>query len=71
MLLRHNARILDPTTAAQPSLTGASRDNTKLRRAEAARIAYQPTAYVTNEVLVSASGRGADLIRDLHQRLNA
>ena len=64
VLLRHNARILDPTTAAQPSFAGGGRQP-KLRRDAAARIAYEPTAYVANQVLISAMGRGTDLIRDL------
>ena len=70
VLLRHNARILDPTTAAQPSFARRQDDNAKLRRDPAARIAYEPTAYVANQVLISAVGRGTDLIRDLTKELN-
>ena len=68
VLLRHNARILDPSTAAQPNLERRQDDNKELRSVTVRHcIAYKPTAYVANQILVSAAGRGADRIRESHQ----
>ena len=57
----------------QPSrtLNGGALTTRSCTVTTAARIEYQPTAYVANQILVSASGRGADLIRDLTTELNA
>jgi hypothetical protein len=60
VLLRHNARVLDPTTALQPSASRRRLHNRRLDPTEQLRsIPYQPTAYVAEEILVRTTGRGA------------
>ncbi len=71
VLLRHDARMLDPSTAAQPDPDRREVDNKELGRDGPALIAYQPTAYVGNQILVSAAGRGSQRIREYTRVLNA
>ncbi len=71
ILLRHNARILDPTTAAQPDRDRRQLDNKRLGREDGeGRMSYEPTAYVANQVLVSAAGQGRDRLMDVTRELN-
>ena len=70
VLLRHDARILDPSTATQPNLERRQADNSELGKDGPSRIAYEPTAYVANEVLASAAGRDSARIREFTNGLN-
>lgn len=78
VLLRHNARILDPMTAIQPKVERRERDNRRRNRADPrGRIRYLPVAYVADEILVRSGGRNArqlgglagDLQNDLDRAL--
>ncbi len=70
ILLRHRARIMDPTRSWQPGARRRERENRPRKRRAGAPIPYQPTAYVADEILVSATGRGAGELRDLTESLN-
>src|SRR5829696_1943239 len=68
-LLHHRARVLDPTTAPQPGSTRRNRDLSRLCHAEEPTVDYQPTVYVTNQVLVSVDD-GVDLVDPLVTAFN-
>ena len=68
-LLHHRARVLDPTTAPQPGAARRDRDVRRLGRAEEPTVDYQPTVYVTNQVLVSVED-GVDLVDPLVDAFN-
>ena len=71
ILLRYNARILDPATATQPKRSRRLADNAGLGRDDDGGVVrYLPTAYVANQVLVSSAGRDANRLRAVTEELN-
>ena len=66
VLLRHNARILDPSTAAQPNFDRRQDDNAKLNR-DGCRPASRTSRPRMSPIRSWSRPRGADsdLIRDL------
>ena len=72
VLLRHGARTLDPAIATQPGNDRRDRENGPAPDGDRGRkIRYQPTAYVSDEVLISVNPGRADDIAELATRLNA
>ncbi len=69
ILLRYDARILDPAKALQPGATRRDRDNRN--GVDPGRpVAYGTTAYVGNEVLVSAVDQSDDTLVGVERQLN-
>jgi len=69
ILLRYGARILDPGKAAQPGARRRDRDN--LDGQDPGRpVPYQTTAYVAEEILVSAAGQAQNSLVSVEAQLN-
>ena len=70
VLLRRGARMLDPANATQPGRSRRGTDNKRLQNpSETAVIRYTPTAYVSDQILVQAGGRGVDRISAVTREL--
>ena len=68
----NNGRTLDPATGTQPGNARRTRENPRDPNADQAQtIRYQPTAYVSDEVLISVNPGRTDDIDELTGGLNA
>src|SRR5688572_19966887 len=70
ILMRHAARVLDPGQALQPGRDRRARDNRDRHADDPARpVAYGSTAYVADEILVSAVDQPTEDLPNVADRL--